>query len=490
MGSFPALGISAEVCAALERWGVRAPNAFQAEAIPVWLRGTTTVGVAASGSGKTLAYGVALAERAGAAEPGAGPYALVLRPTDRRAAETAARIRRWATARGHTVRAVRPDVMPAATVLVGSPRSVLDAVHRSALKFDALRILVVDGLSDMLAWDLGSALDTLVAATPADTQRIVFTPVETVDAADWIERHARRARRLGAARGGAAGIGAAAEDAPELAAELYVEPRDVWPDRLGLLLAAARAKGIARAVVVARTESEAAEAADALAVLGAAPGDGPDAAAQVATAADPLPSVADALSVSWGPPFDAGQMRARAEGAARAALLVEPDEATHARAAAEFARVRLRAGPAPLPDEPVRSLAELQARLRQTLAGRDLAPYLLALEPLFAEHPAAEVAAAAAALLRERAGPEPVRGVPAWVRLYVGVGRRDGVRPGDLVGCITGEAGIPGAQVGRIDLRDTFSVVEVSADVAERVVRALSTAKLKGRPLNARPFRG
>ena len=63
------------------------------------------------------------------------------------------------------------------------------------------------------------------------------------------------------------------------------------------------------------------------------------------------------------------------------------------------------------------------------------------------------------------------------------MGSRDNVRAGDLVGAITGEAGITGAQVGKIELRDTFSVVEVAADVADRVIKALNGTTMRGRAL-------
>ena len=73
------------------------------------------------------------------------------------------------------------------------------------------------------------------------------------------------------------------------------------------------------------------------------------------------------------------------------------------------------------------------------------------------------------------AAPSPGAGVRPWVRLFVSAGQRDNVRPGDLVGAITGEAGITGEEVGRIEIRDTFSIVEVAADAA-------ATATIAGNP--------
>jgi ATP-dependent RNA helicase DeaD len=66
-------------------------------------------------------------------------------------------------------------------------------------------------------------------------------------------------------------------------------------------------------------------------------------------------------------------------------------------------------------------------------------------------------------------------------RLYVGAGRDAGVRPQDLVGAITGEAGIAGREIGAIEIADRFSPVEVADDVAQDVIGAMRSAKIKGR---------
>ena len=71
-------------------------------------------------------------------------------------------------------------------------------------------------------------------------------------------------------------------------------------------------------------------------------------------------------------------------------------------------------------------------------------------------------------------------------RLFIGAGREAGVRPQDLVGAITGEAGIAGREVGAIEIADRFSLVEVADDVAEDVIGALRSAKIKGRKVKVR----
>ncbi|WP_338875532.1 DEAD/DEAH box helicase [Spirosoma sp. SC4-14] len=69
-------------------------------------------------------------------------------------------------------------------------------------------------------------------------------------------------------------------------------------------------------------------------------------------------------------------------------------------------------------------------------------------------------------------------------RLMVTIGRKDYVRPGDIVGAIAGEANIPGNSIGSIDIFDKFTYVDVPKDVANRVLDAMEGNTIKGRRIN------
>jgi ATP-dependent RNA helicase DeaD len=75
------------------------------------------------------------------------------------------------------------------------------------------------------------------------------------------------------------------------------------------------------------------------------------------------------------------------------------------------------------------------------------------------------------------------------VRLYISEGREAGLRPQDLVGAITGEAGISGQQVGAIDIADRFSLVEVPEELASEVIASLKGRKIKGKKIRIREDR-
>jgi ATP-dependent RNA helicase DeaD len=126
----------------------------------------------------------------------------------------------------------------------------------------------------------------------------------------------------------------------------------------------------------------------------------------------------------------------------------------------------------------------------------DLDLYLALVEELVEEgFDVSEVAAAAAYLARrerplEVAVEPEARNYPSagqgMVRLFLDAGRIGGVRPADIVGAIANEAGVPGREIGAIDISDRFSFVEVPAQYQEQVIRSMSGATLRGRPLQVR----
>jgi ATP-dependent RNA helicase DeaD len=71
-------------------------------------------------------------------------------------------------------------------------------------------------------------------------------------------------------------------------------------------------------------------------------------------------------------------------------------------------------------------------------------------------------------------------------RLFLGVGRRAGVRPQDLVGAIAGESSLRGRDIGAIEIFDRHSLVEVPDSAADEVIAALRRSTIKGRKATIR----
>jgi ATP-dependent RNA helicase DeaD len=76
------------------------------------------------------------------------------------------------------------------------------------------------------------------------------------------------------------------------------------------------------------------------------------------------------------------------------------------------------------------------------------------------------------------------------VRLFFGAGREAGIRPGDLVGAITNEAGIASRDLGAIEISGRFSLVDVPADAADAIIAAMRKTTLRGQKVQVRVDRG
>jgi hypothetical protein len=201
----------------------------------------------------------------------------------------------------------------------------------------------------------------------------------------------------------------------------------------------------------------------------------------------------------------AAALASRAAGA-RLILVVEPAQLPWLRGVfAPLSAVRL-----PTALDALEERAEaVRARLARSAEHDDLDRELFLLGPLLDRFDPALLAAAALRLAAPLAqapellaagggaggdatapGDRPAAGLPSWVRLWIGVGRKDNVRPGDVLGAIVGETRIAADRVGKIDVRELYALVEVRSEEAERVVRALTGTVLKGRRLTARVDRG
>lgn len=482
------LGVRTELTDAAAERGFDAPSALQRAAVPVLRRGGNAVLHASYGAGLTAAYGIALLDRTAESATTSAPRVLVVTPTGARAASAADELA--ALARGLPVRvaALTPGWRDAeaADLVVGSLANVAGAIGRSALKLEGLQAIVVESLSALLAEGGRAALDTVMTAVPREAQRVVTSAADDSAVDRFVEEHARRAMRI-PARPADRAVAAGAEPIGEI--HYLVVPEYDKDVALARLLVRSSGEDV---LVATRSSRRAEQVRTMLDARGHEVGAG---ALRVESATEAPPR--GARVIAYDPPMDAATLAHLHTGAGL--VLVTPGELAHLRLLAAEANVALRAEKARAGDRDIG--AAFRAEVRRALEERDLDAQLLLLDPLFDEYSAAEVAAALSSLLRERQGAaraaterstapgsaEGVAGAPGapatFTRLFLSIGSRDGIRAGDLVGAITGEANVTGAEVGRIDLRDTFSVVEVVADAAERVIRALNGTTMRGRAL-------
>ena len=366
--------------------------------------------------------------------------------------------------------------------VIGAPAEILDLVRTSVLKLEQVRSLVLAWVDEIVD-DTASreALEAVLSEIPKDAARTIIASRQTPEVEQIIERYARRARRAGDLGGDSA------------ATPIRYVSSSGW-GRLAALQRVLDELDPELAAVFTRSESSERELRELLDSLGHT---GDDSGVRVTRGAPVIE--ADTLLLFDIPTRE--EMRAVMGGGTPAVVaIVQPRQLDTVRALAGGAPV----APLQAPGAALRarkSVAALRAELRDVLAAGVPTHELLALEPLLEEYDGLEVAAAALRLLERERSREVVPRVPAsapaatspatgWTRLFVGAGTRDRVGPGDLVGAITGEAGVTRESIGKIELRENHSLVEIASADAERVAGALTGTMIRGRRVVARVDKG
>ena len=332
-------------------------------------------------------------------------------------------------------------------LLAGAPADLAALVSRAVLKLESIETLVI-------AWPEGFSeqLDTLLAEAP-NARRVILS-WNPHALSEFIERHARRAEIIG--------------DIP-----LDSDGRPLGP------------VGAARYAVVSAERRTAAvrQALDTLRATRPYIWNGGDVTP---------PGDADAVIGVTLP--SRSEMQALVAKGIPPVLLALAAQLPYLRSIAALAPLSL----GDVADRAQDRAEELRERIAQRLARGDVDAELAVLAPLFEDHDPALVAGALLALQRAAGGGSEIRDAeqpisPAqngqWVRLFVTAGTKDRASAKDLVGALIKEAGLQKGQIGKIDVRETFSLVEVAPHIAEQAARRLSGVSIRGRRVTARPDR-
>ena len=355
-------------------------------------------------------------------------------------------------------------------VICGAPAELVTLLQSSALKADSVRGVVLAWLDPILGTPEADPLETLLGELPKEGARVVFATEMTPAHEALVERYARRARRAAEPAG---------EPGAALSAEYVAASRAGRPMALRRLL---DALDLPAAVLYARDDAARDEATQVARLLGY-PADAVRviAAAEETTGTDPL--------VLLDLPATREEMRALAGTAGRKVYaIVQPSQ---------LASLRMLLGGGTVTAVALLEAAErargkdaaLRASLRDVLTSSDVRREVLAIEPLLAEFDGIEIAAAALRMLEQQRPARPAAAIAQttpMTALFVNLGEKDGVRPQELVAAVTTASGIPGSQIGKVEVRDNHSLVEVASAVAELVAGKLTGSVVRGRRVQAR----
>jgi ATP-dependent RNA helicase DeaD len=537
MTTFADLGLRPELLTALTALGYEEPTPIQADAIPVMLAGPDVLGQAATGTGKTAAFALPALQLVDG--PPGRPIAIVLVPTRELAvqvSEAMYKYGRGVRARvlpiyggqpiGRQLGALRDGVH----AVVATPGRAIDHIKRGTLRLDAVRLVVLDEADEMLDMGFAEDIDAILEATPSTRQTVLFSATMPPRIGAIAARHMRDAVRIEIE-----GAATDAEDTPLVTQRAYVVTRPHKAAALGRILDVEAPRA---ALVFCRTRTEVDQLTETLngrgyraeALHGGMNQEGRDrvmsrlrtGTAELLIATDVAARGLDVDVLTHVVNYDVpsapeayvhriGRVgRAGREGVA--ITLAEPRELRL------LGNIERRTG-RPISIEKVPSVAELRARqleataaaLRDALTADDLHRFSPLLDELAADRDVREIARAAIKLAHEaRAADVDETEIPEFVpraersgkparrqmsghpggrfqgpgpktRLFINLGRRDRVRPGDLVGAIANESDLTGGDIGPINITDKFSTVDVPADAADDVIAAIKRTTIRGK---------
>ena len=181
--TFDALGVSADLVAALAGRGIREPFPIQALTVPDALAGRDVCGKAKTGSGKTLAFGLPIIERVRAAES-RRPTALVLVPTRELALQVHDELAPLGRERGVRFAAVYGGanmerqikaLVKGVDVVVATPGRMIDLLERKEVSVEALQIVVVDEADRMADMGFLPQVEWILRNAKAVEQTLLFS---------------------------------------------------------------------------------------------------------------------------------------------------------------------------------------------------------------------------------------------------------------------------------------------------------------------------
>jgi ATP-dependent RNA helicase DeaD len=549
LGTFAALGLHPNILAAITAVGYEEPSPIQAQSIPVILAGHDMIGQAQTGTGKTAAFALPILSRIDPAKR--EPQALILAPTRELALQVATAFETYAkqmpglnvvavyggAPMGPQLKALRQG----AQVIVATPGRLCDHLRRDDKVLATVQQLVLDEADEMLKLGFMDDLEVIFEALPESRQSVLFSATLPPSIRSIAERHLRNPQHVK--------IAAKTQTVARIEQAHLMVHAD---QKAGAVLRLLEVEEFDALIAFVRTKQATLDLASALEAKGykAAALNGDIAqnqrervieslkdgrldivvATDVAARGIDVPRITHVFNVDM--PYDPESYvhrigrTGRAGRDGRALLLVTPRERRmlqviervtgqkvaevrlpNAQQVLDARIKKLTAGLTPLVVDAEASHGELLDRLIADIgcSPRALAAALLrkatngqALNLADVEREQPLVPSAQPRERREREGGErgefrerraPMPLAEGRVRCRTALGTRDGVAAKNLLGAILNEGGIAREAIGRIQIRETFSLVELPEEGLDRLLGKLKDTRVAGKQLKLRRYR-
>ncbi|MBB2181367.1 DEAD/DEAH box helicase [Lachnospiraceae bacterium MD1] len=520
---FEELEINPSIIRAVEAMGFEEMSPIQAKAIPIVLQGRDIVGQAQTGTGKTAAFGIPLLQKVDVKNKSL--QAIVLCPTRELAIQVADEVRKLAQFMhgikvlpvygGQEISKQIRSLKSGVQIIIGTPGRVMDHMRRKTVRFDNVNMVILDEADEMLNMGFREDIETILSQVPEERQTVLFSatmPGPILEIARTYQNNAEMIR-----------VVKKELTVPKIEQYYYeVSPKNK-EDVLSRLLDMYNPK---LSLVFCNTKKQVDELTTALQGRGYfAEGLHGDLKQQqrdrvmhsfrsgrteILVATDVAARGIDVDDVEAVFNYDVPQddeyyvhrigRTGRAGREGRAFTLVVGREVFKLKDIMRYCKTKIKAQPIPSINDVTAVKAEkVLDKLKSIIENEDLSKMVNLIEERVndEEYTSLDIAAAFLKMyIGEDLGKEEdslledfgdTGAEAGMVRLFINLGKKQNVRPGDILGAIAGETGMPGKLIGSIDMYDKYTFVEVPREYASDVIQVMKSAKIKGKSINIEP---
>ena len=518
---FEELNLDERILRAVEDMGFEEASPIQASAIPVIMDDRDVVGQAQTGTGKTAAYSIPVLEKI---DPDLKKLqAVILCPTRELAVQVAEEIRKLAKYMSdikvlpvyggqEIVRQIK-SLKAGVQILVGTPGRVMDHMRRKTVKFDNVSMVVLDEADEMLDMGFREDMETILTDTPEDRQTIMFSATMPKAIMDIAKNFQKDAEIIKVVRKELTVKNIEQyyyEVRPKNKNELLCRLIDIYNPRLSVVFCNTKRqvdeliselKGRGYFADGIHGDMKQAQRDRVMA-------DFRSGKTEILIATDVAARGIDVDDVDVVFNYDLPQdeeyyvhrigRTGRAGRVGRSFSFVSGREVYKLKEIQRYCKTKIYAQKVPsLNDVANTKMENVLEEIEQIIENEDLTKFLQIIEERVNEsdYTAMDLAAA---FLKYCSGQQETEEKDmefgdtgaeeaGMVRLFINIGKKNKAKPGDIVGAIAGESGIPGKLIGTIDMFDKYTFVEVPREYARDVLNAMNHTKIKGKSVAVEP---
>lgn len=522
---FDELNIAEPILRAITDMGFEEATPIQAKAIPIEMTGIDVLGQAQTGTGKTAAFAIPLLQKINPKEKKL--QSIVLCPTRELAIQVADEIRHLAKylhgvkvlpiyGGQDIVKQIR-SLKAGTQIMIGTPGRVMDHMRRKTVKFDHIHTVILDEADEMLNMGFREDIETILKDVPKERQTILFSatmPKPILEIAGEYQKDAQLIKvvkkELTVANIEQYYYEVKQKNKDEVLSRLL----DIYNPKLSLVFCNTKKK-VDELVEVLQNRGYFAEGLHGdlkqsqrdRVMNGFRNGK-----TEILVATDVAARGIDVDNVEAVFNYDLPQddeyyvhrigRTGRAGRTGMAFSFVVGREAYKLRDIMKYCKTKIVLQRVPSLNDVVNTKYDkIMDQIRNMVQEEELTSVIEMLEKRLNEEDFTALDMAAA-LFKMALGTENTDEYDAigeyfdfgdtgaeegMVRLFINIGKKQNVRPGDILGAITGETGIPGRLVGTIDMYDRYTFVEVPREHAKSVLQAMQDAKIKGKVINIEP---